>query len=468
LKLAAKVTDHSNVLGKYRYLLHRFAAFLLVAVAVTTLIGSGNNVVAGSEARAPNVLFILTDDQGSVDMNVYGAKDLHTPNMDNLARQGVRFTQFYCGAPVCSASRATCLTGRNPHRAGVPNNVSSRPDREGAMPLEQITMAEMFQASGYYTAQIGKWHLGYDRAHRPDRQGFDYWFGHLGGCIDNYSHFFYWSGPNRHDLWRNNVEIHQPGKFFGDLMLSEATTAIEHAASKKQPFFMYYAINMPHYPYQGDAHWLKQYSKLPYPRNLYAAFVSTIDERLGKLMQVLKDNHVDNNTIIVLQSDHGHSAEERAHFGGGSAGPHRGHKFQLLEGGIRVPAIIRWPGVIPAGQVRTQIATAADWYPTLAAMCKLPAPAHRIDGVDISDVILSPEAKSPHGYLFWDYSGQRAALHGDWKMYADRKQVYLYNLKDDPGESQDLAAQHPAILHDLKTRHAAWSKSKASQHAVAP
>ncbi len=419
--------------------------------------------IAEIQAARPNVIFILTDDQGSVDMNCYGAKDLHTPNMDALARSGVRFTQFYCGAPVCSASRATCLTGRNPHRAGVPNNVSSRPDREGGMPLSQVTMAEMFKANGYYTAQVGKWHLGYQRSHRPDKQGFDYWFGHLGGCIDNYSHFFYWSGPNRHDLWRNNQELHEPGKFFGDLMVREATAAIDIAAKQKKPLFMYYAINMPHYPYQGDAHWLKKYEKLPYPRNLYAAFVSTIDDRLGQLMKVLKEKAIDENTIVVLQSDHGHSEEERAHLGGGSAGPFRGHKFQLLEGGIRVPAIIRWPGKIPAGAVREQVATAADWYPTLAALCDLPKPKHRIDGVDITQQIMSASEPSPHEYLFWDYSGQRAVRYGDWKLYADRKKAYLYNLKNDPGESKDLSGDKPELFEELLQRHTAWSKTKALQ-----
>jgi len=193
--------------------------------------------------RPPNVIIIFTDDQGSMDLNCYGAKDLATPHMDSLAKRGVRFTQFYAAAPVCSPSRAGLLTGRYPVRAGVPGNVSSRKGGAG-MPAAQVTLAETFKKAGYATAHIGKWHLGYTRETMPNAQGFDHSFGHMGGCIDNYSHFFYWNGPNRHDLWRNGKEIFEDGKFFPELMAAEAAKFI--AANKAQPFFMYFALNTPH------------------------------------------------------------------------------------------------------------------------------------------------------------------------------------------------------------------------------
>ena len=164
----------------------------------------------------------------------------------------------------------------------------------------------------------------------PNAQGFDHSFGHMGGCIDNYSHFFYWSGPNIHDLWRNGAEVFHYGEFFPDLMVDEAARFMEQ--HRDQPFFIYFALNMPHYPYQGDAKWLERFKDLPYPRNLYAAFLAAQDERLGKLFANVDDLGLRERTIIVFQSDNGHSTEERAHFGGGSAGPYRGGEVQPVRG----------------------------------------------------------------------------------------------------------------------------------------
>ncbi|MEM7314723.1 MAG: sulfatase-like hydrolase/transferase, partial [Planctomycetota bacterium] len=344
---------------------------------------------SSADARKPNVIVILTDDQGTIDTNLYGAKDLKTPHMDSLALSGVRFTQFYSGAPVCSPSRAALLTGCNPHRAGVPGNVPRRSDTAG-LPPEQMTIAEMLKSNGYATALIGKWHLGHHATRQPNAQGFDNAFGHLGGCIDNYSHFFYWNGPNEHDLYRNGIETFAQGEFFGDLMINEAQEFIEK--NKSNPFFIYFAINMPHYPYQGDTKWLEQYKDVPYPRNLYAAFVSTIDDRIGRLLSCLEEHQLRDDTMIIFQSDHGHSEEVRAHNGGGSAGPYRGAKFSLYEGGIRVPAFISWPGQIPAGAVRKQMVHACDWMPTIASLCQVDLPKHKLDGKNISDTIKNDDA----------------------------------------------------------------------------
>ena len=159
----------------------------------------------------PNVILIYSDDQGSVDANCYGSKDLTTPTLDKLARTGVRFTQMYSPSAICSASRAGLLTGRFPPRAGVPGNVSSHKGKAG-LPTEEVTMAEIFKGAGYATAHVGKWHLGYTPETMPNGQGFDFSYGHMGGCIDNYSHFFYWVPPNLHDLWRNGVEIWEDGR----------------------------------------------------------------------------------------------------------------------------------------------------------------------------------------------------------------------------------------------------------------
>ena len=415
---------------------------------------------AVSEARKPNVIVLLTDDQGSIDTNLYGAKDLVTPHMDALALRGVRFTQFYSGAPVCSPSRAALLTGRNPHRAGVPGNVP-RNRQDAGLPPAQVTIAEMLRSAGYATALIGKWHLGHAKSHQPNAQGFDYSFGHLGGCIDNYSHFFYWAGPNEHDLFRNGEEVFYQGDFFGDLMAEEAEKFIDE--HKDQPFFIYYAINMPHYPYQGDTKWLEKYRALPYPRNLYAAFLSTIDERIGRLTAKLDSLGLSQDTIVIFQSDHGHSEEERAHFGGGSAGPYRGAKFSLYEGGIRVPAFISWPGRIPAGQVRKQIATSTDWLPTIAALCDVPLPDRRIDGKDISPLLQSDKAPSPHETLFWESGRQVAVRRGPWKLHGTKEQFALYNTDEDPGETKDLSEQRSDLFDSLRSALQAWRATRATQ-----
>ena len=329
------------------------------------------------------------------------------------------------------------------------------------LPAEEITMAELFKSGGYATAHIGKWHLGYRPGSKPLDQGFDYSFGHMGGCVDNFTHFFYWNGPNRHDLWENNVRVRRPGEFFPDLMVEKAAKFI--TKKRDEPFFMFFAFNVPHYPYQGDKKWLEHYRDLPHPRNLYAASVSTLDDRLNRLMKVLDDEKIRENTIIVYQSDNGHSTEVRAHSGGGSAGPYRGAKFSLFEGGIRLPAIISWPDHLPEGEVRSQMAHGCDWFPTLAELCDLKS-GHSIDGKSIVRVIKSDKATSPHESLAWKAGDRAAYRSGNWKLLrkpresgtqpplADEdKEWFLANIEVDPGETANQRDKEPGIFEKLKT-----------------
>ncbi|MEN8774662.1 MAG: sulfatase-like hydrolase/transferase [Akkermansiaceae bacterium] len=401
--------------------------------------------VLSLSARKPNVIVIFTDDQGTVDMNCYGAKDLITPNMDGLAKRGVRLTQFYSAAPVCSPSRVGLLTGRTPQHGGLNGNV---PIDSVGMPSQQITIAEEMKNAGYATAHIGKWHLGHHEETIPNAQGFDHSFGHLVGCIDNYSHFFYWSGPNKHDLWRNGEEVFYNGQFFPDLMVKEAGEFIDQ--NKSKPFFIYFALNTPHYPYQGSPEWLEHYRDLPYPRNLYAAFLSTTDDRIGALLKKVDDAGLTDDTIIIFQSDHGASEEVRAHKGGGSAGPHRGAKFSLYEGGIRVPAIISWPGTLPENEVRDQIATGCDWFPTIMELCKIPAAKHKIDGKSLLPVIKNQNATTAHGIFHWKSGKALAVRAGKWKLVTSGKKVELFDLPNDLGESRNLAKEHPEVVDRLQ------------------
>ena len=405
-------------------------------------------------ARRPNVIIIFTDDQGTVDMNCYGAKDLVTPNMDGLANRGVRFTQFYSAAPVCSPSRVGLMTGRTPQHGGLNGNV---PLDSVGMPSQQITIAEKMKTAGYATAHIGKWHLGHHKETVPNAQGFDHSFGHLVGCIDNYSHFFYWSGPNKHDLWRNGKEVFHNGEFFPDLMVKEAGEFIDK--NKDQPFFIYFALNTPHYPYQGSPKWLEHYRDLPYPRNLYAAFLSTTDDRIGALLSEIENAGLTNDTIIIFQSDHGASEEVRAHKGGGSAGPHRGAKFSLYEGGIRVPAIISWPGNLPQNEVRNQIATGCDWFPTIMELCKIPAAEHEIDGKSLLPVINSKSARSAHKIFHWKSGNSVAVREGKWKLVMSGKKAELFDLPNDLGESRNLVKEHPETVEKLREQSAIYWRS---------
>ena len=417
----------------------------------------------------PNVLVIYTDDQGSIDLNCFGSSDLVTPNMDQIVQSGIKFTQFY-GAPVCSPSRAGLLTGKTPQRAGVPGNVSLQ--KEAGMPGSQYTMAEMFKDAGYKTAHIGKWHLGASEDKQPNAQGFDYSFGHFVGCIDNYSHYFFWSGPNKHDLYRNGEEVYHPGEFFPDLMLQEATEFI--IENKSDPFFMFYAMNTPHYPYQGTPEWLEYYQNqgMAYPRDLYAAFLSTMDDNIGNLIQKLKDQDIYENTIIIFQSDNGYSTEMRAHGGGGNSGIYRGAKASLFEGGIRVPAAISWPAGLPAGEVRNDLAVNADWMPTLSELCGIELDTEDLDGKSLVPIIEDESIATGHKEFCWQLNKQKAARKGEWKLIMNpvihnptyqnlvepKDSIFLANLKDDPGETTNLASEYPEKVEELKLQFEAWSK----------
>jgi arylsulfatase A len=421
-----------------------------------------------AEPSKPNVIVILTDDQGTADLGIAGTTDIQTPHLDALARRGVRFSQFYAAAPVCSPSRAGLLTGRHPIRAGMPSNAPSKPGQPG-MPADEITIAEMLKVAGYATGHVGKWHLGFSPASMPLGQGFDFSFGHMGGCIDSYSHFFYWAGPNSHDLQLDGREYHAPGRFFADLIVEQAASFLRQ--NRRGPFFLYFAINAPHYPYQGNVKWLDHYANLKYPRNLYAAFLSTMDQAIGRLIAEVDQLGLREKTVIIMQSDHGHSTEERAHYGGGSAGAFRGAKFSLFEGGIRVPAIVSWPGQIPEGEVRSQMGYGCDWLPTIAEFCAVRLPERTLDGKSLVPVIRSAQTPSPHNVLHWQFESSWAVRAGDWKLLHDVLDTtkrapgeripgfFLVNLRDDPSETTNLAGRYGDEVSRLNRLRLEWETS---------
>ncbi|MDA1345291.1 MAG: sulfatase-like hydrolase/transferase [Bacteroidetes bacterium] len=435
--------------------------------------------------KQPNVIVILTDDQGAVDLNIYGAKDLYTPNMDRIAKEGTMFTQFYAGAPVCSPSRAALLTGKTNLKAGLEGNVPvpEYADRwqQYGLPSSEITLAEMLKKNGYYTALIGKWHLGHRPENLPNAQGFDYFFGHQRGCIDNYSHTFYWDGPNKHDLYRNVEEVYYDGIHFSDLMVDEIKQIID--TKKTEPFFIYWAFNAPHYPYQGTKKWLDYYKDLPTPRKEYAAFISNTDEKIGAVLDYLEQHQLREDTIIIFQSDHGHSIEERAFWGGGSAGIYRGSKFSLFEGGIRVPALISYPKKLPKNQTVDVACIEMDWFATLAALTQTPI-TETIDGQNLLPLIENPKLPSPHKVMHWqfgsydDSKAQWAIRKGDWKLIGNlneprgknqknfKADLFLVNLNEDPREQHNLVDQKPQITSELLELHQKWLKEVKTEKGI--
>lgn len=437
----------------------------------TTTAASLAAIPALAEAQAapaarPNVLLIFFDDLGTLDLNCYGSKDLVTPNLDALAASGTRFTQFYSACPVCSASRAGTLTGKYPQRAGLATNASSQPGGGTALPHDVPTVASILKSADYATGHVGKWHMGYTPQTMPNAHGFDFSFGHMGGCIDNFSHFFFWSGPNRHDLHRNGVEEHHEGEYFGDLMVKEAKDFISN--HKAQPFFLYFAINQPHYPLQGKPHWREKYKHLPSPRNMYAASVSTADEMVGQILQHLESLGLRENTLIIFQSDHGHSTEDRAFFGGGNTGPYRGAKFSCFEGGIRVPSIISCPALLPKAQVRDQLVTGVDYLPTILELTHTPLPPGKFDGHSLLPILQSANTATLHPVYHWQLDKQWAVRDGDWKLIGNpndtskkapitpNDKLFLVNLGEDVSEMKNLAGAHPQIVQRLEGLHREW------------
>lgn len=419
----------------------------------------------------PNFVVFLTDDHGYHDLGCQGARELKTPNLDALAASGARFLNWYSNAPMCAPARAALLTGRYPIRAGVPQNGP-------ALPTSERTIPALLKPLGYSTALIGKWHLGAGPETAPNARGFDYFFGFHSGCIDFYSHRYYWGEPkivNYHDLWRNRSEVFEDGQYMTELITREALGFIEQNRAK--PFFLYVAYNAPHYPMHAPARYVARFPDLEPERRMYAAMLAAVDDSVGEILGLLEKLGLRQNTLVFFASDNGATAEPRAGLNqrparGGSNHPFRGWKFSLFDGGMHVPAILSWPGRIPPGQVIREVASHMDLLPTIAAAAGAPLPADRtIDGRDILPVA-SRGASSPHDALFWSSGGQLAVRRGRWKLVKDgfladgtpegRKPLtgedalFLADLEEDPGETRNLRRKHPALVDELLTLAERW------------
>lgn len=429
------------------------------------------------QTRKPNVVIFYTDDQGTLDANCYGSVDLFTPHMDRLAAEGVRFTQAYAHT-VCCPSRAMLLTGRYPQRSGVVNwtQGNARDEHKGInMALSEVTLAEVLRDAGYKTGLFGKWHLGAHDDHAPLQQGFDEFFGLRGGFIDNYNHYFL-HGKGFHDLYDGDEEVFMDGEYFPDLMVNRAVDFIEQ--HKDQPFFLYAAFNIPHYPEQADRKFDSRYAHLDMPRQSYAKMVSTTDDRMGIVLDKLDETGLRDNTIVIFMSDNGHSCESNsiavddhtsglphghdygAHGGGGNTGKWRGCKGQFFEGGIRVPAVIRYPKELPVAVVRDQTITACDWLPTVLDLCDLPLPAVTLDGTSLRRILEADEEPSHHSELHWQWAEHWAVLEGTWKLIGNNDDAeFLGSLEGDHPEQENFIESRPDTARRLHQLHEEWRRN---------
>ncbi len=412
---------------------------------------AGPLLVGGAGAqRPPNVVLILSDDQGSTDLGCYGATNLHTPNLDGLAGDGLRFTQFYVNAPACMPSRSALMTGRHFVRSLSSDGMSG----------DEVTIAEMLKGAGYRTGCFGKWHLGHPESMEPLAQGFDEFLGFKVGAMDNYSHFFYYGGPNRHVLRRNLEPYREDGVYFPDIVAREAERFIDD--NQASPFFLYLPLNQPHYPLQPEARFLDRYQGVAdVARRYQMASLTSMDERIGRVLRRLDDRGLRQDTIVLFLSDHGHSREERTFGGGGRSTPFTGHKGTLREGGIRVPCLLSAPGRVPSSQVRDQAVTSLDLLPTIAHMTGAALPSRELDGASLAGVLASAGAPSPHGQLHWVYDKSWAVLEGNWKILGDVSDdsLALFNLAQDPAERHNVASSNKEIATYLIGRHNEWIRS---------
>ena len=415
--------------------------------------------------KKPNVIVIMTDDQGYGDLGCMGSKDLKTPNIDALAESGVRFTSMYSASPVCSPSRASLLTGRYPCRAGVRAILAGHRRASGLTP-KVPTLATALKKEGYATGICGKWHLGLKDECRPNSNGFDEFSGFLAGCLDYYSHIFYYGmsdgGVNpTHDLWENEKEVYANGEYLTERITRKSVDFINR--HKDKPFFLYVAYNAPHYPMHAPEKYLDRFPDLPWDRRIMAAMISAVDDGVGEIRAALDSLGLSDDTIIYFQSDNGPSRESRNFldgtedpYYGGKAGIFTGHKFSLFEGGIRVPAIIAWGNSIPR-KVNDSPHIATDIFPTLLEACGGNINDYDIDGISILDE-LKGGSECLHDYLFWEMEDQTAVRKGNYKLVLNgrvvesekpRADVFLSDLTEDPGEKNNLADKLPDICRDL-------------------
>jgi arylsulfatase A-like enzyme len=477
---------------------------LLTAAAAAGLTAS-TGAVQRPAAAPPNIVFILADDLGYGDLGAFGQKQIRTPRLDRLAAEGMRFTQFYSGSPVCAPSRGTFLTGRHTGHAYVRDNhelggfLDEEERGQLALPPDHPTLARWLRARGYATAIVGKWGLGGPGSTGvPTSQGFDFFLGYLDQKqAHNYYPTHLWRNEERYPLRNEYFSPHQKldgdpndpksyERYRGtdyaiDAMTREAVAWLR--ANRSKPFFLYFAPTIPHLALQVPEAALKEYEgrfpEVPYtganqylphrmPRAAYAAMITYLDAQVGRIVDTLKEIGAGERTLVIFTSDNGATWDvggaPTAFFN--SNGSLRGHKATLYEGGIRVPAIARWPGRVRAGSTSAHVGANWDMWATFAELAG-GAPPPDTDGISIAPTLLGRGAQRQHDALYWEFHSRgssQAVRMGQWKAVRNNltKQpdapIELYDLERDPGETTDVAAAHPEVVTRvealMRTSHA--------------
>ena len=431
-------------------------------------------------ARRPNFVVILSDDQAACDLGCLGATDLATPHFDRLAASGAILRSWYSNSPVCSPSRASLLTGRYPGNAGVRSILRGHRTASG-LPADVPTIASALRPLGYRTALYGKWHLGVREGSRPHDRGFDDWFGFLAGCVDYYSHIFYFdmdSGHDpTHDLWENGDEVWRNGEYFTELVTERAVHFVRRMAHEDRPFFLYLPYSSPHYPLHAPKTYLDRFPDLPEDRRIMAAMIAAMDDGVGAVLDELDRAGLREDTAVFFQSDNGPSRETRnwlngrtePYYGAGACSL-KGHKFSLFDGGIRSPAIFSWPARVRPGSEVQGLGLAMDIFPTLLTAAGGDVSAYELDGRDALPMI-ADGAPSPHRDVFWEMGRQTAVRRGKWKLVlngqiveSDRTgtplapvdDVFLADLASDPDERENLRDAQPELVAELRGAAERW------------
>jgi arylsulfatase A-like enzyme len=441
--------------------MNRIATLLTAAAAL----GLAAGPLRAADRSKPNIVILLADDLGYADVGFQGCKDTPTPHIDSLAKEGVRCTSGYVSGPYCSPTRAGLMTGRYQQRFGHEFNPGGG---NAGLPLSETTTADRLKAAGYATGLVGKWHLGAAPRFHPQRRGFDEFFGFLGGAHP------YFPGRGA-PIFRGTAEVKEK-EYLTDAFAREAVAFIHR--HKQKPFFLYLAFNAVHTPMHATDDRLKKFSSITDPtRRTYAAMLTAMDEAVGRVLDKLREERLENDTLVFFFSDNGGPTMRGTTINGSRNTPLRGSKRTTLEGGIRVPFAVRWKGKLPAGTVYRRPVIQLDVLPTaLAAAGVAVKPEWNLDGVNLLPHLTGADPRPPHETLYWRLGEQMALRHGVWKLVrydpvadgeAGRKGAgpatpsKLYNLAQDIGEANDLAAAHPEKVKELEALWQKWSAQLA-------
>lgn len=422
----------------------------------TIALASGaDNIFSQKVSKAPNILFIVADDLGYADLSCYGRPDISTPNIDSLAAEGVRFLQAYANSAVCSATRTALITGRYQYRlpVGLEEPLAGR---DVGLPPDHPTLPSVLKKAGYSTTLIGKWHMGTLPKFGPLQSGYDHFFGFRGGALDYYTH-----AVQKDDLWDDDVQIHQAG-YLTDLLGSRAVSVINGYARSAHPFLLSLHFNAPHWPWEapGDEAESKRLQSIGASlfdfdggtQKTYQRMIQEMDLQVGRVLEALHKNGLLENTIIIFTSDNG--GERFA-----DTWPFTGRKTELLEGGLRIPAIISWPAHIPQGRTTDQVTISMDWMPTLLSASGVASdPDFPFDGINLLPM-LTQDAASVERKLFWRYkaNAQRAARDGDFKYLKILENTFLFNVVEDPMERANLKLRRKDIYDRIVAEWHDWN-----------